>query len=125
VTPKKPIPEIGDSDYRSKEEDIRYQRKLEERKAFAALVAAEIVKQTPPPAHICQFPQSVVELLSDANIVALLRDMARAYANNQETRKTIKGLVLARIVDVSMGVIITLLVLGFVAWLKQIWPANV
>lgn len=118
MTPPK-YPKIPDSDYSQAPDEAKYQRKLEERKAFAALLAAEIIRQQPQN-HVCNLPAEWLELFKDPTAAKMIRSMAAAYADSEENRKTIRQLVLSKVVDVSITAVIAVIVLGLVAWIKQV-----
>lgn len=114
MTPPKKYPIVPDTD----PDEERYQRKIAERRAFAALLAEEILSRQPP--HVCTLPPEWRDLFRDAKTAHLLRSMAAAYAESEESQKTIKQMIFSKLVDVSVTAIIAAFVIGVIAWVKQV-----
>ena len=109
-------PKKQDTDYLSQAESARQERDRAKSELFSDMLAEKIAARMAEQskAHTCVLPPEVREWLQKPNTATMLNDLSDAYVQSKEMRRYIRNVVTGAVV----AGLISLLILGFKAWLR-------
>lgn len=116
------LPPKSDTDYghlsQSEKDEAKALYEREKRRTFAKQVAEELRDMLPACSgkHECRLSDEAILFFSTPDTIYMLKGMAKAYKDSEETRKYLNLTVIGLGVTGILGFIGTCILLGFKAW---------